>query len=75
MVHALLMMKNNKEVEERITKSKFSGLFFSALCGVAEFMKHFLQLYGQGFLSVTVSSNFVMVVTELLSYLKYRRPI
>ena len=45
--------------ERRITKLKFSGLFFSALCG-------FPRL-----LSVTVLSKSDMVIKELLPYLKY----
>ena len=68
MVFELRMMKKKKEEEKeerRIAKSKFSSLFFSA----SELGSKTL-----GALSVSVLAHLAVVITELLPYLKYRRP-
>ena len=49
--------KKEEEEERRVTKLKISCLFFSAFVWGS---------YRQGFLSVTVSSHFAVVFSELL---------
>ena len=77
MVFELHVMNRKKEEEEvkRITKSKFSSFLFSVSEWGSRALGTILTIvYSKGFLSVRVLAHFAAVLSDLLPYLKYRRP-